>query len=194
MANGAARKAEAMNVEGFLAFLDARPREEHWELHDGSPRLMVGGTARHSIIAGNIDRALFAAARARGCQVMRDFLVEADDFSAFDPDVMIRCGPLDGEARKTADPSVVFEVHSPSTMRYDRGFKFDRYQAIASLEQIVFVYQDSYRVESWLRRDTNWAERPIVLTRLDDSLAVPVIGASLAMTEIYLDVTPSPLD
>jgi Uma2 family endonuclease len=194
MANGAARKAEAMNVEGFLAFLDARQREEHWELHDGVPRLMVGGSIRHGVLASNILRAVFDPARARGCRAVVSVLTRMDEFSAFEPDVMVRCGDVRDRERATDDPCIVFEVLSPSTMHRDRGFKFDRYQAVTSLEQIVFVYQDSYRVESWLRRDTNWAEKPIVLTRLDDSLALPVIGASLAMTEIYLDVTPSPLD
>lgn len=193
MSSGAARQIAVMDVEGFLAFLDGRPRPERWELHDGLPRLMVGGTACHARIAGNIDRSLFAAARAHGCEVIRGLLVQASLDSAYDPDVLIRCGPIDPLSRKEPDPRVVFEVLSPSTMRYDRGLKFDGYRALPGLDQIVFVYQDSYRVESWLRRDAGWAEEPVVLTRLDGSLAVPVIGASVGMAEIYLDVTPSPM-
>ena len=193
MATAAARTVEAMNVDGFLAFLDGRPPDERWELRDGVPRLMVGGTVRHARIAGNIDHGLFAAARARGCEVIRGLLVEADLHSAYEPDVLIRCGRLDELSRREPAPRVVFEVLSPTTMQHDRGPKFDGYRALPSLEQVVLVYQDSYRVESWLRRDANWADAPLVLTRLDESLAIPVIGASITMADIYLDVTPSPL-
>ena len=193
MASSAIRHPDALNIEAFLAFADRQSPDEHWELHDGVPRLMVGGTARHARIAGNIDHALFATARARGCEVFRDFLLEANEFNAFEPDVMIRCGGIDDRVRRTADPVVVFEVHSPSTMGIDRGLKFDRYRAIPSLQQIVFVYQDSYRVEAWTRQDGEWEEEPTVLTAIDVSLQIPAIGTSLAMSDIYLDVTPSPL-
>lgn len=188
------RAGEVMGPEAFLAFVETRPSGERWELHGGVARMMVGGTARHARISGNIDHGLFEAARHRGCEILRGLLVEADSVSSFEPDLIIRCGGLPDQSRSVSDPAAVFEVLSPSTMRYDRGLKFDLYRALPSLRQIVFVYGDSVRVESWLRRDESWADEPVVLTRRDDSLAVPVIGASLPLAEIYRDVTPSPLE
>jgi len=74
---------------------------------------------------------------------MRGFLAQANNHAAFEPDVVIRCGPTNPRSRAATDPVVVFEVLSPSTMRYDRGTKLERYREIASLKQIVLVYQDS---------------------------------------------------
>jgi hypothetical protein len=75
-------------------------------------------------------------------------------------------------------------------MRTDRVLKFERYRAIPTLQQIAFVYQDSVRVESWLRQHGDWREEPVLLLKLEDSLAIPVLGASLPMTDIYAGVRP----
>jgi Uma2 family endonuclease len=190
----AARVVETMDVETFLAFLDERKPGERWELHDGVPRLMVGGTASHARIAGNIDRVLHEVAKRRGCEALRGILVAADDSSTFEPDVVVQCGPLGGQDRIASWVKIVFEVLSPSTMRYDRGLKFDGYRRMQSIEQIVFVYQDSVRVESYYRNGDSWAESPKVLVSRADSLALPILGASLELEAIYLDVTPSPLE
>lgn len=190
----AAQVVETMDVDAFLAFLDARQPGEHWELHDGLPRLMVGGTAAHARIAGNIDRALFEAAKRRACEPMRGILVAANDHFAFEPDVVVQCGPLGGRERIASRIKVVFEVLSPSTMRYDRGVKFDAYRRAESIEQIVFVYQDSVRVESYFRDGDSWGESPKVLVSRENSFAIPALGTSLPLASIYSNVEPSPLD
>ena len=176
-----------MTVDDFLSFLDSKPERESqkWELHDGVPKLMIGGTAAHAMIAGNIDRALFAQARDKGCEVMRGFLAQASDYAAFEPDVVIRCGPTDPRSRAATDAVVVFEVLSPSTMRYDRGIKLERYREIPSLKQIVLVYQDSIRLEAWLREGEDWAEEPIILLSLEEALPVPALQTELPLSIIY---------
>ena len=117
-------------------------------------------------------------------------LVAASETNAFEPDIVITCGVLDPITRRLDEPSVVFEVHSPSTMRIDRGLKLDRYAAMPALQQLVFVYQDAHRVECWLKTEGGWSAEPIILTGLAGSLPMPVIGASLTMTDIYEGVTP----
>lgn len=190
MSDVAARHSELMTVEDFLAFLDRRSSGERWELIDGVPMMMVGGTLAHARIAGNVDRLLAPAAEKRGCMSLRGFLVEASETSSFEPDVMVRCGDMEDMSRRAADPQIVFEVLSPSTMRIDRVLKFERYRAIPSLQQIVFIYQDSIRVESWLRQHGDWREEPVLLLKLEDSLAVPVLGASLPLADVYANVRP----
>ena len=189
----AAEVIETMDVDAFLAFLDQRPGER-WELHDGVPTMTVGGTAAHAQIAGNIDRALYDAAKKRGCRTFRGLLLPTSDYSSFEPDVIVHCGSLAANERLATNVKIVFEVLSPSTMRYDRGIKLDGYRRTQSIEQIVFVYQDSVRVESYFRDGDSWRPNPKVLLSRDDSLAVPILGASLLLEDVYLDVTPSPLD
>jgi Uma2 family endonuclease len=180
-------RSELMTVDDFLRFIDGKPERENqkWELHDGAPVMMVGGTAAHAMIAGNIDRALFPRARERGCEVMRGFLAQASDRSLFEPDVVIRCGPTGPRSRYAADPVVVFEVLSPSTMRYDRGIKLEGYRRIPTLRQIVLVYQDSVRIESWSREGEEWAEEPVVLLSVDQTLAIPALATELSLALVY---------
>jgi Uma2 family endonuclease len=193
MASSAIRHPDAMDVEAFLAFYDRQNPDEHWELHDGVPQRITGGSPIHGMITANIVAAVHSPSRAHGCRTIVSMLVTVGDRSAFEPDLLVRCGPVDRHSRLLADPKIIFEVLSPSTLAVDRGAKFERYLTIGSLEQIVFAYEDSYRVESWLRQSGEWEIGPTVLTALEASFAIPLIGAALAMSDIYLDVTPPPL-
>jgi Uma2 family endonuclease len=185
MAYGAARVLEPMTVEQFLAFCEALPDGEKWELHDGRPVMMVGGTAAHAVIGNNLARALYEPARRRNCRPITGFLVQANEGSLFEPDVAILCGPIDPESRVSGEPRAVFEVLSPSTMRFDRILKFERYRAMPTVEQLVFIYQEQIRIESYLRRGEEWMDDPIVLTATLASLSVPAVGASIPMVDIY---------
>lgn len=121
-------------------------------------------------------------------------LVARNERSAFGPDVLVRCGPLGGRERLASGGKIVFEVLSPSTMRFHRGIEFDAYRRIEGIEQIVFVYRDSVRVESYFRNDDSWPDFPKELVGREDSLAISIIGASLGLDASYLDVVPSPFD
>jgi Uma2 family endonuclease len=176
-----------MSIAAFFDFLDARPDTERWELIDGEPVMMVGGKRAHSIISGNIFAALRQVAMQRGCEAhTNDFFASGGPFSGFlaAPDVFVRCGPLDDDARLAEDPVIVVEVLSPSTIRHDRVRKFDRYTAIQSLRQIVLVYQDEMRVESFVREGEDWPMT--VLRARDQNLPLPSLDASLPLTEIYV--------
>jgi Uma2 family endonuclease len=116
------------------------------------------------------------------------------DTNAFEPDLVIRCGPIERDSRFATDPVIVVEALSRSTMRRDRVLKFERYRQLASVEQIVFVYQDSVRFESWLRQHDEWLPEPILLVRPEDKLTLPALGISLDVAAIYESVTPSPLN
>ena len=187
MAQSALRSTDHLDTGEFLHYLDARPNER-WELHDGVPRAMVGSTFAHAVIATNLVAALKPLASRRGCQALTGYLIEATKDAAYEPDAMVVCDVPNRSDRKTDRPTIVFEVLSPSTMHFDRSEKARRYRAIPSLRQIVFVYQDSVRVESWLRNEDGWSSEPTVLIRQGDSLALPAIAGSLPVSAVYADV------
>lgn len=201
-----------MTAEEFFVFIDQRPWEK-WELIDGIPELikretppgpvrpgrptaMGGPTLRHARLSQNIAAALSARARGSRCEVLRDFFVRAinaDGSESFmDPDVMIHCGAMPNDLERSIDdPSVVFEVLSPSTLARDRGLEFDRYRTLASLQQIILVYPGEYRVEIFSPgKRGNWLQAPRLLTQLGESLEVAAIGTELAMEEVYQGVAP----
>ena len=66
------------------------------------------------------------------------------------PDVSIICGDIlssPEDEDSTIQPTVIFEILSPSTKNYDRGVKFMLYRAIASLKEFILVDSESIHVE-----------------------------------------------
>jgi Uma2 family endonuclease len=75
-----------------------------------------------------------------------------------------------------------FEVLSPSTSDRDLKWKRAAYAGLPSLMHYVVVAQDTIEVVVFAR-DTGFAERR--LRTLDAVLALPPLGASLALADIY---------
>jgi Uma2 family endonuclease len=179
----------ALTVDEFIGFVDQRGKGgERWELLDGTPVMMVGGTVGHSLVTSNVFRALADMARRRGCQThSNDLLVSspADQNFAAAPDVFVRCGPIARHLRKVDDPVLIVEVLSPSTMADDRGYKFTRYITIPSLQQILFVYPEEIRVESWLRGEPEWSLQAI--HEMNSAVQIQPLNDILPMATIYAE-------
>jgi len=104
------------------------------------------------------------------------------------PDLMIVCGEArfhDEQGDVLLNPTVIFEVLSPSTEKYDRGEKFRRYSTqIESLKDYVLVSQDQMRIEHHHREsDGTWT-----LTESRDPDGVLSLGSiecDLSLVDVY---------
>jgi Uma2 family endonuclease len=111
------------------------------------------------------------------------------------PDGAVYCGPIqfdpeDPEGHTLINPTVIFEVLSTSTEAYDRGVKFENYQKIPTLNTYVLISQWAARVEVFDRQPNgNWLLR---IAEGGDSVAIPAIGISLPLPELYDRVTFRP--
>ncbi len=88
--------------------------------------------------------------------------------------------------RDTAvNPSVVVEVLSDSTEKYDRGVKLQHYRQIPSLGAVVLVWQHERRIEVWERgADGTWAARA---SGSGETARIEAVACSLAVDQIYGD-------
>lgn len=160
------------------------------EYFDGVIYAMAGTSANHIRIVMNLGGELRNQLRGGPCEAFATELrVKRKDRRLYAyPDLVIACNELDLEKYKgletLANPVVIFEVLSPSTERYDRRLKFDRYQAIDSLQEYVLVAQDSVYVERF-RRATNGEWMYTSVNTLDGSLNLISVPASLKMSDIY---------
>jgi len=152
---------------------------------------MSGGTPSHSAVAANISGEMRNLLRHGPCQVYNSDLrvgIMPLDVETY-PDVTIVCGePHENPFDKNSiiNPTVIFEVLSPSTERYDRGEKWEHYQRLDSLQEYLLVSQHKPKVEHYVRRDDNaWVFKST--EGLD--AAVTVIGASLSLAEVYDKIT-----
>jgi Uma2 family endonuclease len=88
------------------------------------------------------------------------------------------------------NPTVLFEVLSPSTEGYDRGEKFRRCRSLESLRAYVLLSTHTPLVEVFTRAaDDTWAFRAF-----GPGQVVPLdcIGVSLPVDELYGGITLDP--
>ena len=134
------------------------------EFLDGEIYAMAGGSPEHAALAVAIASSLSSQLNAKPCRVFSSDLrirVTATGLATY-PDVSVVCGPLqrDTDGRETVlNPTVVVEVLSDSTERYDRGEKFEHYKKIPSLEEYVLVSQKEAFVEVWSRDGDSWSRQ-----------------------------------
>jgi Uma2 family endonuclease len=185
---------ELLEFDAFLALYGER--EGRFELHDGEAFAMAGGSEKHSLITINVAVALRSKARPRGCQTHGPDLYvrpEDDNRQAMSPDVMVRCGPP-LTTRYAPDPLIVVEVLSPSTEAFDRGNKLERYKTFQSLQHIVLVYTDEYRVEVYNRAtgpdpETPWVR--VTARAVEESFHLSALDAQIPLAEVYDQVVLS---
>jgi len=91
----------------------------------------------------------------------------------------------DDQRDTVVNPTVLFEVSSPSTENYDRGFKsLNFFRQISSLQGYVLVSQDAPHIEVYTRQSSNtWLLSEEM--RLDASVDVPATGVKLPLAEVY---------
>ena len=163
------------------------------EYYRGEMFAMAGGTGCHNELSGRIIGILFGRLVGRGCKVYTsDMKVRTGPLDLYTyPDVTIACGkPMfaDGKSDVLVNPKVIFEVLSKSTESKDRGFKFQHYKMIPSLEEYVLVSKSEHYIESWSRSPgAAWSgySEP---RGLDAILELKSLGVEIALAEVYRDV------
>jgi Uma2 family endonuclease len=103
-------------------------------------------------------------------------------------DLSVVCGTAQfAEGKKTdtlLNPVLVVEILSPDTESYDRGRKAAMYQTISSLQELLLIAQDTYKVEL-LRRESDGTSSRTEAAGLDASIELQSIGFTLPLRELY---------
>jgi Uma2 family endonuclease len=182
----ASHSVTKLTAEQYLAM--DRAAEFKSEYFDGEMFAMSGGSMRHADLQSNIQGELYTALRDGECRVYGpDFRVQISSQMYTYPDISVVCGkPILADDRQDVllNPVVIFEVLSPSTERYDRGLKLQRYRTISTLQDYILVDQSQIRIERYTRQENNlWTLRDY--EGLDGEFTIGSIGVSLTMRRIY---------
>jgi len=171
-----------LSAEEYLAF--ERESEIRHELMDGYLYAMTGASDRHEEIAANLLAALHGHLHGSGCRVYGSNLKirVGDDFLY--PDLFVRCASERGDPFFKTDPTLVIEILSPGTQRYDRGDKRLAYQSLVSLKEYVLVAQDTPCVEIYRRTDEGWERE--TCEDLSNSISLRSVGLDIGLTQIYI--------
>lgn len=190
------RVRRRFTVEEYLAL--ERQSETRNEYLDGEIFEMTGASRPHSFISGSVFVALHRQLRGRPCEVHAHDMrlrVAATNLYTY-PDVFVVCGEPqldDAYADTLLNPTLIVEVLSKSTEKYDRGEKFTHYQKLASLAEYFLIAQDRVHVEHFVRQAGAEAGRSLQgmgwlfteTDRIEDELDLRSIGCTLALAEIY---------
>lgn len=161
------------------------------EFFDGEIYAMAGASHKHVLIEGNIIRELGNRLKGKPCEVMTSNMrvrVRSTGLYTY-PDASVVCGRPefdDVQGDTLLNPTVLFEVLSPSTEAYDRGEKFSQYRQLPSLQEYVLVSQDKVLVEKYRRMGELWMMNDA--RTLDGVLRLESIDCEVPLSEIYYQV------
>lgn len=163
------------------------------EFYNGEMFAMAGGSRPHDEIGCSLQRHVGNQLSGGRCrEYSQNMRIKAGDSGLYTyPDLAIVCGEPQFEEDKTAtllNPTVLFEILSPSTESYDRTAKFLLYRHIESLQQYVLIAQDAPIVEVRTRNaDETWTSA--WYESLDDICRIDSAGIALPLSAIYERVT-----
>jgi Uma2 family endonuclease len=160
------------------------------EYLDGLVYAMAGESPDHSRICFNLAVIVGRQLQGKPCEGFSPNMKVRTGIGGLYayPDLMIVCGEAvfhDEQGDVLLNPTVIFEVLSPSTEKYDRGEKFRRYSTqIESLQDYVMVSQDQLGIEHHHRQtDGAWTETEV--HGLDGVLILSSIDCRIPLAEVY---------
>ena len=173
-----------------------RQAEYKSEYLNGEIFAMSGASRKHNLLTVNISASLNQQLRGKACEVYASEMrvkVRATGLYTY-PDVVVVFGEpqLEDEYLDTLlNPTVLVEVLSKSTERYDRIAKTSYYRTLDSLKEHLLVSQDEIRVEHYVKQaDGTWLL--IEHRSLDSDVELQSIGCSLGLRDIYDKVQIDP--
>lgn len=176
-----------MTPEDYLA--SERRADYKNEYVDGEIFAMTGASRRHNLITVNLTAELHQQLRKRPCEsYASDMRVRIPSKRMYTyPDVVVVCDEPqfeDDHLDTLLNPTVIIEVLSESTERYDRFRKFGFYRTIESLAEYILVAQYEHRIEQYTKQpDGRW-----LLSEhrsLEGVVELASVQCSLALREVY---------
>lgn len=176
-----------ISEEEYLDFeLSSTIKHEYFH---GEIYAMTGGTESHNLLSGNAHSSLLVQLRRRPCKTYNSdqrIKVMVTGLHTY-PDVTVVCGEaqfIDRPRQTLINPTVIIEVLSPSTERYDRGMKFQNYRTIPTLKDYLLISQDEYRIEHYSRQENGeWLLREAVGP--EAQLTIYSIDCVLTLEDVY---------
>lgn len=170
-----------MTLDDFIAWEERQ--ELRYEFDGFAARAMTGGTVAHSTIQTNLILALGNALRGKPCRAHGSHLKVRTALSIRYPDAMIVCAPADPKSTLAPDPTVIFEILSPSSARIDLGAKNAEYQTLPALRRYVVLHQSRAAAEVFHRDEAG--EWTFDFIDGDGALDMPEADIVVPLADLY---------
>ena len=174
-----------MDVDEFMAFLETRPKGEHWELIEGAAVMMAPASYAHQRIASNLCNLLNSAFAAQRFDLYAyiDVGVRNPGVRNFqpEPDVTVVPGVASYDLYSERF-RLVAEVLSPSNTPQEIALKLRRYREAPDNLYALVIEPREFRVDIHAK-SRNW--EPIVLKLPSDPIELPEFGLRCMVVDLY---------
>jgi Uma2 family endonuclease len=185
-----------LTPDGYLRI--ERKAEYKSEYFNGEMYAMPVGSYSHNVLCGQLIGALVGRLAGSDCHVCTSDMkvrISENGLCAY-PDVTVVCGKsffTSDQKDVLANPRLIIEVLSDATERKDRGFKFQQYKKVASLEEYVLVSQSEPLIERYRRPPGGVWSAYAEARGLDASLVLESRRLEIPLAEIYCDIEFDPV-
>jgi Uma2 family endonuclease len=165
-----------------------RASDEKHEYFDGHIYLMSGASLKHAKVAMNLAIKIGSYLENKECSILSETMrvtTQLRDAYMY-PDLLIYCNKEELEDDKfdtLLNPSVIFEILSPSTRSIDKGRKFLYYQQIPSLVEYFMV--DTLKQRVYIAKKQTNGKWAFENTAEEGSILIETIQLNLPLSAIY---------
>lgn len=176
-----------MTLEEYLEF--DYNAEGRYEYFNGEIFEMSGGSPEHSLLGNRVGFLLQRELLQKRCSVYNsEVQIKVPSLPPYRyADVSALCGKPVYEdlanQRLLVNPTLIVEVLSPSTEKYDRDLKFKEYKSIESLRHYLLISQSEKFVTLFTRHNEKfWFQSEYVE---GETLRLESLECELGVDEIY---------
>jgi Uma2 family endonuclease len=182
--NAPASLPGSMNVDEFMAFLETRPKGEHWDLIEGVAVMMSPAGLVHQRVASNFRDLLNAAFVAKNLDLYAfgDIGVRIPGVLDFQPEPDVAVVPGMPDAYYAEHFQLAAEVLSPSNVRKLIDIKTRLYCKAPDNLYALVIEPRKFWVEIHAK-SRKWD--PVILTRPDDVIEMPEFGLRCLAADLY---------
>jgi Uma2 family endonuclease len=150
----------------------------------GDVYAMVGVSLAHNLVTNNLNMRLYQHLRGTPCRVfVADVKVRVEKIDAFFyPDLLVSCEREDTHGYYIDRPTLVVEVASPATAKFDEVDKRLAYQTLPSLKEYVLVAQDKPEVRVYRRTEEGW---DLEVFTENDAVRLESVRFEIPIADIY---------
>jgi len=172
-----------------------RQTDTRHQFIDGNAYAMAGGSVRHSALKSRVMIRLGSQLDGSPCLPLDSDAKVRLVFSADAtyPDFAIVCGGVERhpeDRHAFTNPTLLAEVLSPTTEKWDRGGKFSLYRTLPSLCFYLLISTETELVELYTRNDDEtWT---LSVHAPGDTLRIDALDLSVDVSDLYDGIPDEP--